>query len=91
MARPNDWKPPEYDFGFFGSLSNRRLKILKRPDGNGPAEAESPVMPARRSALTCSLVIIRSLGGLTCARSAMAFTRPWAVNAWRAACTSRSW
>lgn len=30
LVRPCDYQEPEYDFGFFGSLSNRRLKILKR-------------------------------------------------------------
>lgn len=30
LIRPNDTIEPDYDFGFFGSLSNRRMKILKR-------------------------------------------------------------
>lgn len=30
LIRPFDRTEPEYDFGFFGSLSNRRIKILKK-------------------------------------------------------------
>jgi hypothetical protein len=30
LVRPMDWQEPQYDFGFFGSLSKRRLKILKK-------------------------------------------------------------
>lgn len=30
LVRPNDNESPEFDFGFFGSLSPRRYKILKR-------------------------------------------------------------
>src|SRR5712691_1405782 len=30
LVRPGDWKEPEFAFGFFGSLTRRRLKILKR-------------------------------------------------------------
>lgn len=30
LVRPNDYVEPQYDFGFFGSLSRRRLRILKR-------------------------------------------------------------
>lgn len=30
LVRPGDWQEPEFAFGFFGSLTKRRLKILKR-------------------------------------------------------------
>lgn len=30
LVRPHDYVEPVYDFGFFGSLSRRRLQILKR-------------------------------------------------------------
>lgn len=30
LIRPNDLTEPDYDFGFYGSLTYRRLKILKR-------------------------------------------------------------
>lgn len=30
LVRPGDWAEPTYDFGFFGSLSKRRLKLLKK-------------------------------------------------------------
>lgn len=30
LIRSNDFSEPQYDFGFFGSLTKRRMKILKR-------------------------------------------------------------
>lgn len=30
LPRPSDWIEPQFDFGFFGSVSTRRLKILKK-------------------------------------------------------------
>ena len=30
LVRAFDWQEPQYDFGFFGSLSKRRHKILKK-------------------------------------------------------------